>query len=221
MFADSVFSFFCDNCKDKVERNFEQCYIESVAKHYARGEHIAFYGASINYLYVLVKGSVKTELVSEGGVMLPTEQIVAPYPLAAAFMFADEKRFPFDIIATSDCEVRLISRADVEKRMMSCKGFMMGFTHFNANRIAHLTTRLKVFAHRGLKAKLAYYILEHEQGERAYSFSLPSAELASYLGVERPSLSRALGELVREGVITHRKGQGEILQRERLISLMR
>lgn len=203
--------FFCSLCS-KSEEDPEQsgCTILHIVKHFKKGEHIAYQGDKVQHLTMLVSGRVKTEIVSNSGLALSMEEIAAPYPLAAAFLFADDNRFPVDVIALEDCEVILISKESVEDQIAQCPGFMRGFMAFNANRMQYISERLKLFAQKGIKTKIGYYILSRENNGE-FDLGKSVAALADYFGVERPSLSRAISEMVRSGIITFQHGKGKIL----------
>lgn len=213
--------FFCSLCRNKSPQEMEQiqCTIPHTRKTYKRGEYIAYQGHKVTHLVMLIKGKVKTEIVSDSGFTMPLEDIRAPFPLAAAFLFADDNRFPVDVIALQDCEVLFISKEAVEKQMAACLGFMRGFMAFNANRIQYLSERLKIFAQKGIKAKVAYYILSKEKNKE-FELGRSVAMLAEYFGVERPSLSRAISEMTRDGMITFDAGKGTILNAKALMELL-
>lgn len=188
-------------------------------RQYKKGEYLAYQNDSIKHLYILSKGSVRTGVVSDSGLSLPVESIRAPFPLAAAFLFAQNNRFPVDVIAEQECEVITIKKEDVEARMMQSQNFLRGFLAFNANRIEYLSSRLKIFAQKGIKSKFAFYIFSLEKkGEFTLDRSI--SDLADYFAVERPSLSRAISQIVEDGIIEFYGGQGRILDFEGLASLM-
>ncbi len=213
--------FFCTMCRDKSADELEKlkCTIPHTTKTFKRGEHIAYQGDRVLHLIMLVRGKIKTEIVSNSGVTLPIEELTAPYPLAAAFLFADDNRFPVDVTALEDCEVIFISKESVEKQMAKCPGFLRGFMAFNANRMQYISERLKLFAQKGIKAKVVYYILSKEQGGK-FDLGKSVTALADYFGVERPSLSRAISEMVQKGIITFDSGKGEILDFKALEKLL-
>ncbi len=213
--------FFCTMCRDKSAEDIEniKCTIPHALKMFKRGEHIAFQGDLVQHLVMLVRGKVKTEIVSNSGLTLPMEEIAAPYPLAAAFLFADNNRFPVDVIAMEECEVLFISKESVEKQIAKCPGFMRGFMAFNANRMQYISERLKIFAQKGIKAKTAYYIISREVGGE-FDLGRSVSSLANYFGVERPSLSRAVSEMVRDGIITFNSGKGKVLNFKALEELL-
>ena len=168
---------------------------------------------------MLSKGSVKTEMVADSGMTIPIATMSAPYPLAAALIFADDNRFPVDIIAIEDCEIIRITKKSLERQIAACPGFLRGFLGFNANRLQFLSERLKIFAQKGIKAKVAYYILQRaKQGH--FELGQSVASLASYFGVERPSLSRAISEMSRDGIIEYKDGAGRIVNANKLKELL-
>jgi len=187
------------------------CPIEHTVKYFKKGEHIAFQGNRVAHLYMLTKGKVKAEMVSLAGFALSVEELVAPQPLASAFLFAHNNHFPVDVIALEDCEVILIAKSIIEKQMATCPGFLMGYMTHTANQVSFLSERLKIFAHKGIKSKIAYYILLHDKNG-TFDFGRSVTSLAEYFGVERPSLSRALSEMVSAGIIELKAKRGKILK---------
>ena len=90
---------------------------------------------------------------------------------------------------------------------------------FNANRKKYIYGRLKIFAQKGIKAKIVYYILSREQNGE-FNFERSIVSLAEYFGVERPSLSRAISEMVRDGIITFQNGKGKVLDFDAMENLL-
>ncbi len=213
--------FFCTMCRNKTQEEIAKikCSIPYSIKEFRKGEHIAYQGSQVSHLKMLIKGRVKTEIVANSGWTLPMEEIEAPFPLAAAFLFADDNRFPIDVIATEDCEILFISKESVERQISRCSGFLRGFMAFNANRMQYISERLKIFAQKGIKAKIAYYILSKENNG-IFELGRSVALLAGYFGVERPSLSRAISEMVRDGIITFDSGKGRIVDSKAIINLL-
>ena len=125
-------------------------------------------------------------------------------------MFADENHFAVDIISMEDREVMFISKKSVEMQMAKCSGFLRGFMAFNANRIQYLTQRIRIFAQKGIKGKICYYILSREK-KGYFELGRNIKTLAEYFGVERPSLSRTLSEMIHQGIIELENGKGRIL----------
>lgn len=213
--------FFCTICREKsAEANKSiECTIDHKVKKFKKGELIASQGDRVSGLFLLTKGKVKTEIISNSGLTISVEEIVAPYPLAAAFIFADDNRFPVEVTAMEDCEVALISKSSIEKQMAKCPGFLRGFMAFIANRVQFLSERLKIFSQKSIKAKMAYYILQHDRNG-FFELERSISSLAEYFGVERPSLSRAISEMVHDEIISFESGKGKILKYNDLNELL-
>lgn len=213
--------FFCSICREKSPEEIEKirCAIDHKIKNYKRGELIASQGDRISSLYMLTKGKVKTEIISNSGLTVSVEEISAPYPLAAAFLFADNNHFPVEVTAMEDCEVILISKSSIEKQMAKCPVFLRGFMAVIANRVQFLSERLKIFSQKGIKAKIAYYILQQDQNG-AFELGRSISSLAEYFGVERPSLSRAISEMAHDGIIEFEAGKGKVLKYNDLKELL-
>lgn len=204
--------FFCTMCREKPPEEIAKikCTIPHSIKKYKKKEYLVYQGDEVGYLYMLTKGRVKTEIVSNPGLILHIEEIKAPYPLTAAFLFADNNRFPVDIIALEDSEIILIRKNSVEKQMAKCPHFLRGFMAFTANRTQFLLERLKILSLKSIKTKLAFHLLQRTRNNE-FELGCSIATLAEYFGVERPSLSRVIYEMVHDGIIEFESGKGRII----------
>jgi len=179
-------------------------------KTFKKGEWIAQQGDTVNALYILLKGSVKAEMFSESGTILNIETIHAPQPLAPAFLFAENNRFPVDVVALEDVEIILISKESIIKQLAQNETFLHGFMAFNSNRVHFLSERLKLLSTKTIKGKLAQYILARTSN-MCFTMDMNQTTLAEYFGVTRPSLSRSIAEMVNEGMINIKGKHGKVL----------
>jgi len=193
--------------------------LEFRLKAYEKGERIAGQGDIVDALYVLISGSVKTEMISEAGSILSMETIGTPRPLAPAFLFAENNRFPVDVTALENCEVILISKMVVIRLLASNESFLREYMAFNSDRTQFLSERLKLLSIKTIKGRLAQYILERTKDGK-FVMERSQTELAEYFGVTRPSLSRSISEMVHDNVIKLEKRRGEILDLNALKELM-
>ncbi|MDR1699155.1 MAG: cyclic nucleotide-binding domain-containing protein, partial [Prevotellaceae bacterium] len=116
---DSGNLFLCPICGNLPDNEREKFLneLDFKTKHFKKGEWIAQQGDIVKTLYILSKGSVKTEMVSEAGTVLNIETICAPKPLASAFLFAENNKFPVDVIALEDCEIISVSKESIMKQL--------------------------------------------------------------------------------------------------------
>ncbi|MCL2290316.1 MAG: Crp/Fnr family transcriptional regulator [Bacteroidetes bacterium] len=189
------------------------------AKYFKKGEWIAQQGDIVKALYILLKGSVKAEMISDAGTVLNIETINAPNPLAPAFLFAENNHFPVDVVALEDCEIIVISKESIMKQLACNEMFLQGFMKFNSNRAHFLSERLKFLSTKTIKGKLAKYILARTEN-MDFSLDMSQTALAEYFGVARPSLSRSLSEMIDDEIITLKGKNGKVLNFTKLRRLV-
>jgi CRP-like cAMP-binding protein len=179
-------------------------------KYFKKGDRIAHQGDEVKSLYILLKGSAKAEMISVSGTVLNIEIIHAPNPLAPAFLFAENNQFPVDVVALEDCELMLIFKESVLMQFATNEAFLKGYITFNSNRVHFLSERIKLLSTKTIKGKLAQYILT-QTNHTDFSIDMNQTELAEYFGVTRPSLSRALSEMIDSGMIRLKRKNGKVL----------
>ena len=177
-----------------------------------KGEVVALQGDPCKHLYILLTGAVRTEMTTENGGLMTIENIEAVRPLASAFLFAEENRFPVDVTAITPCRILMIPRDEVIKMFQTDGKFLENYIKFNSNKAQFLSNRLKVLNIKTIKGKLAYYIIEGLENIRvsqpnadSYHMDKNQTELAKFFGVTRPALARCISELESEGVIELQK----------------
>lgn len=162
---------------------------------YKEGEYIARQGDACRSLFILMKGNVKTQMENAEGKQLTIDWIKAPDILAPAFIYASKNRFPVNVEATELCEVLVMDRARFEAFMHAQPAVMRNFIAIISDRSLFLSRKLNEFALQSLKSRLLNYLQMHGGIHN-------QQEVAFILGVARPSLARALSELIAEGKIT-------------------
>jgi len=213
--------FLCPICRH-IPADERKTFLDALSyktKFYNKGEWIAQQGNTVTALYIILKGSVKAEMISESGTVLKIETIHAPSPIASAFLFAENNQFPVDVIALEPCEVIIVSKESIMKQFALNETFLRGFMTFNANRTHFLSERIKLLSTKTIKGKLAQYI-QTRSTNSDFTLDMSQTALAEYFGVTRPSLSRCLSEMIHENIITLKGKRGQILNPEKMKELI-
>lgn len=168
--------------------------IPNSLKQFEPGDIIARQGAICKSLYLLATGIVRTGMINEEGKELTIENIPGPSLLAPAFIFATENRIPVNIEAENNCEVFIIGKERFLTFMHEHPQVMENFLKEISDRSVFLSKKLNEFALLNLKTRLLKYLETHPAIHN-------QQEVAQKLGVTRPSLARALSELISEGKI--------------------
>jgi CRP-like cAMP-binding protein len=190
-------------------------------KIYSKNEQIINQGQLCDALYMLTSGSVKTEMITENGNILGIEIIKAPRPLAPAFLFSDNNRFPVNVTSLEEVEIIKIPKSEIVRLMMTNPDFMQKYLTHNSNRTQFLTNRLQLLSIKTIKGKLAHFFLEQaENTTRPFTINRNQSELADFFGVARPSLARSMSEMIQEGIISVNKKYYQIKDMKKIKELL-
>ncbi len=186
-------------------------------KKFLKNEYVAFSNDPCEKLMILISGSVRGEMTEYSGKIIKIEDIVAPSPIATAFLFGKNNRVPVDIIANEQTSIMIIPKDVLIQLLQNERIFLQNFLNVISNRAQFLSQKINFLSFKTIKEKIAYYLLDLSGSERS-TFYLPVSQtsLASFFGVTRPSLARAFKELENENMILVNQKEIHIPDREKL-----
>ena len=166
-------------------------------KKYSPNESIAFRGDEVRGLYIILKGTLTTEMLTEEGNVVKIEELVPSDVIASAFVFGKKNSFPVDLNAKDEAEILFIERKEFLKILFSKEKILENFLNEVSNKTQLLTSKIwNSFNNKTIKKKFCDYVKKNQKNNL---FSIQNlGALAEYFGVERPSLSRVLSDLVKD-----------------------
>jgi len=181
------------------------------------GELAAFSGETVNFLMVVLEGSVKGEMADFSGKIIKIDDIRAPRVLASAFIFGKQNKFPVNVMANEKTRILYIPKYDFMKMLQADIRILQNFLNVVSSQSQMLANKLKFLSFKTIKGKIAQYILSLAGPDKdMIELKLTQNDLAEQFGVARPSLARALGEMADEGIISVDRKVIRILDRKRL-----
>jgi CRP-like cAMP-binding protein len=181
------------------------------------GEIAAFSGEKVYFLMIVIEGSVKGEMVDFSGKTIKIDDIPAPNPLASAFIFGKQSKFPVNVIANEKTKILYIPKYDFLRMLQGDLRILQNFLTVVSTQAQMLAGKVKFLSFKTIKGKIAQYILSLAiPGNDTIEFPQTQQVLAEQFGVARPSLARALGEMAEEGIIEVERKVVKILDRKRL-----
>jgi CRP/FNR family transcriptional regulator, dissimilatory nitrate respiration regulator len=192
-------------------------------KSFTKGQTIAQREEEVCNLCIVVAGSVKGEMVDYSGKILKIEEIFAPQPIAHAFLFGEKNRYPVDVIALEDCKILFIPKSDVIRMLQQSDIILRNYLNAISNRAQFLSNKLWFLSFKTIKEKVAHYLLSLARNESKTTVVLPKShqELAEFFGVTRPSLARVFSEMQDEGIIKVDRREVSIINRNKLLEMIR
>lgn len=190
---------------------------------YKTGNFIARAGEEVLNMHILIDGSVKGEMVDFAGKVIKIEDILPPRPLAPAFLFGSQNRYPVNIIANKKVVIFSISGDSFLKLMQSSTVILRNFVNNISSRGQFLSSKIKFLSFSGIKGKLAQYLLDLSRETSSDNVIMPhsQSQISELFGVTRPSVGRAISELNRDEIIRTDGKQVTILNKERLSQLLK
>jgi len=190
-------------------------------KKYTKGDMVAFREDRCENLMIVLKGSVKGEMLDPSGKSIKIEDIMAPYPIASAFLFGQRNQFPVNVTANDEVEIFSLAKASVVDLFQNNKTFLINYLNLISNRSQFLANKLMFLNFKTIKGKLANYILKSAAPDKT-EITLPKSqsEMAQFFGVTRPSFARSLKEMEQEGLIETSRREIKILNKQQLIRLL-
>ena len=166
-------------------------------KKYSPNESIAFRGDEVRGLYIILKGTLTTEMLTEEGNVIKIEELVPSDLIASAFVFGKKNSFPVDLNAKDEAEILFVERKEFLKILFSKEKILENFLNEVSNKTQLLTSKIwNSFNNKTIKKKFCDYVKKNQKNNL---FSIQNlGALAEYFGVERPSLSRVLSDLVKD-----------------------
>ena len=180
-----------DTIKDILEKTKYEI------KKYSLDEPIAFRGDKVKGLYIILKGTLITEMLTEEGNIIKIEELVPSDVIASAFIFGKNNSFPVDLSAKDEAEILFVERKEFLKLLFSQEKILENFLNEISNKTQLLTSKIwNSFNNKTIKKKFCDYVKRNQKNNEFFIENLGA--LAEFFGVERPSLSRVLSELVKD-----------------------
>ncbi|MBN1985878.1 MAG: Crp/Fnr family transcriptional regulator [Prolixibacteraceae bacterium] len=191
-------------------------------KSFNRGEIVAISGETVQNLYILLKGSVKGEMIDYSGKTIKIEDVEAPKPLATAFLFGKENKFPVTVTAHVDVKILSIPVSEFLKVLQMNTQVLKNYLNSISTRTQFLSQKLHFLSFKTIREKVTHFLLT-QAGDKFHSIELKNTQqqLADLFGVTRPSLARVFGEMQKEGLIKIEKKTVILLNKNKLNTILR
>lgn len=170
------------------------------------GTVVAAAGSAATHVQVVADGELELMARLAGGrttmAVVRTGGVIQDIPLLLG------KPMPFDAVASRDTEVIALSRQRFTELLHSSPTLALRWMTSIARRLDDDRRRLVVITSRPLLAQVAYLLLDlaEEDGGGPGRVRLSHTTMASLLGARRQSVTRAIADLRRRGLVSTRYG---------------
>jgi len=171
-----------------------------------------------NSMFLILEGTIKGVMEDIEGHVYQVEEFSESELTAPANLFSQQEYFPVSLIAKTDCKLLEINKQTILIMFGISRKLEENFLSLLSNKVLFLANRLweNQFYSIGQKIYNMVYKGFQEHNKSAFDLDHTHEELAQRFGVSRPSLSRALININKEGIIKFTGKSVEILSREAL-----
>ena len=172
-------------------------------------EIVVTQGTPCNKLYVLLEGKLRTDIIDGLGNEVMIEYIIAPRTFATPHLFNSNNTLPATFTALEDSVVLMATKDSTFKVISQDPQVLHNFLCIAGNCNICTVSRLKPLSRKTVRERFIVYLFEHKKKEIMHTQS----QLAEYLNVSRPALSKEINKIIKEGLITMEGKKIEILNK--------
>jgi CRP-like cAMP-binding protein len=189
---------------------------------YRKGEYVCLEGDRQEEVGILLNGrlSICRETISGNKTVLTVLDSGDMFGEIAAF--SGRQAWPASVLALENSDVVFIP---IRNFSVSCAKSCESHSHFIRNMLGIisrkaivLNRKVEYLTIKGMREKISRYILEQYRlkGNATFVMDMNRSELADFLNVSRPSMSRELGRMRDEGLIEFYRASVRILKLDEL-----
>ncbi|MGL5647314.1 MAG: Crp/Fnr family transcriptional regulator [Clostridium sp.] len=187
-------------------------------KNYSKEETIFFEGDTCTSVSVIISGEVHIEQNNALGNTLTIAKLFPKNLFAENIIFSNKKTYPVDVVSFTDSTVLHINITVMTKLLMSNENFLINFLKDLSNKSLVLSNKIRQLNTKSLRERISSYLLSEMKIQKSSTIHLNSTkeELAKSFGVRRPSLSRELINMKKDGIISYDRKTITILNKDKL-----
>lgn len=193
---------------------------------YGKGENITLEGDKFEGIGVMLSGEAAVTKENAAGNRVIIAMIGPSDMFGEIAAFSGRKIWPATVVAQGKCEVIFLPPekivSDCEKLCMSHKVLVNNMLRIVSDKALMLNRKVEYLTIRSLRGKISRFLIDQQKMADSNTFimSMNRNELADFLNVSRPSLSREMARMAEEGIIEFYRSSVRIKNMESLKSMM-
>ena len=186
---------------EEIEKIFSN--IEYSEATYQKGQILFQEGDICKKIGIIEEGSIQLERIYSSGKGIVLSKLSEGDVFGEALVISSKALYPATIIAKSECKILFINKEEIIKLCSSNEKILENFITLLSDKVIMLNKKVKSTSLKSIKHKVADYLLEksNEADSNTIKLNGSKEEIAGFLGIPRPSLSRELINLRDENII--------------------
>jgi CRP-like cAMP-binding protein len=173
-------------------------------RRFRSGEMLAQAGEAVDKAMLLMNGRLQGEMVDFSGNSLKIEELDPPQMVAAAFLYGPQSKFPVFLSAKTDGEMLIVHKREFTSMLSLEPRVMVNYINIVSGKAQFLSGKITFLSLKTIKEKIAYYLLQRLKSgvDNFVKMDQTQTNLADLFGVARPSLTRTILEMEKQGILS-------------------
>ena len=186
---------------EEIESIFS--YIKYSETSYNKGQILFQEGDICENIGIIEEGLIQLERIYSSGKSIVLAKLSEGDVFGEALVISSKSLYPATVIAKSDCKIIFINRKEILKLCSKSEKILENFITLLSDKVIMLNKKVKSTSLKSINHKVVDYILEKSRIANSNIIMLNESkeDIAAYLGIPRPSLSRELINLRDEAII--------------------
>jgi CRP-like cAMP-binding protein len=174
---------------------------------YKKDEYITLAGEKFDGLGIVLSGSVVVTKENAAGSRIIMTILKPSEMFGEMAAFSDKRVWPATVYAKESCFVLFLPSGkivgDCKKKCISNKMLILNLLRIVSNKALVLNRKVEYLTMKSIRGKISSFLLEQykKTGNLLFMIPMNRNELADFLNVSRPSLSREMSRMRDEGII--------------------
>lgn len=179
--------------------------ISLVTKQFNRGDIIFNEGDICNYLAIINYGKIIAKNTYSDGHETVIRILTTNDSIGEALIFSSNNEYKATFVCDLRSQVSLISYDDLKKIIQLDERINMNLLNRISDNLIELNQHVKILGKKTVRSKIATFLYQTSlaKGATTFSINLNKTELAAYLNVERPTLSKEINYLITQHIIAN------------------
>lgn len=206
-------------CRNLNEDELERLLVkEGTVRSFSRGERVFQEMDRPEAVYVLLGGSVIIAKETFSGKRILLIQLEMPGALfGEVYAFMEKSSYDMYVEAVQKTSVLVLdNRIFTEKGDILSRKLRENLLEVFAEKAYNMNQKLRILGSGTLRERIVRFLVECQDSEGEIHMKLSREEMADYLNITRPSLSRELGKMQEEGILELSRRQIRVKDQEKL-----
>lgn len=183
-----------------------------------KGEVVARQDSECRHLFVLLEGKLDVNIIDALGNDVFIEYIIAPRAFATPHLFKKDTTLPATFTVLEDGVLMMATKDSVFKLISENPELLKSFLSVSGNCNKCTVLRLRALSHKTVRSRFIAYLFEQKSCDNdIVEIEHNQVQLAGYLCVTRPALTKEINKMIKENVISIKGKTVHILDAAQLI----